>query len=130
MRRRLVARRKETARGAGAACGLDSQNPCAGSGDSGVDDLLGFVLDGFELVGASEALGVDLVDVFGAGGAGGEPAVGGGDFEAADGAWLPGASVRMAVIFSPARVSTLMSAAVSLPSLDFCSLVALASMRW
>ena len=32
---------------------------------------------------AFEAFGVDFVDVFGAGGAGGEPAIFGGDFEAA-----------------------------------------------
>ena len=39
---------------------------------------------------AEEGLGVDLVDVFGAGGAGGEPAVFRGDLEAADGGVVAG----------------------------------------
>ena len=39
---------------------------------------------------AFEGFGVDLVDVFGAGGAGGEPAVFGCDFEAADGGVVAG----------------------------------------
>ena len=47
--------------------------------DSFVDEVLGFGLDLFEVVFALEGFGVDLVDVFGAGGAGGEPAVFGGD---------------------------------------------------
>ena len=42
------------------------------------------------MVFAFEGFGVDLVDVFGAGGAGGEPAVFGGDFEAADGGVVAG----------------------------------------
>ena len=54
-------------------------------GNSGVYELLGLGLDLFQVVFALEGFGVDLVDVFGAGGAGGEPAVFGGDFEAADG---------------------------------------------
>src|SRR5438034_409211 len=48
------------------------------------DDLLGFGNDPGEVVRATEAFGVDFVDVLGAGGTGGEPAVGGGDFQAAD----------------------------------------------
>ena len=39
------------------------------------DDGLRLLLDLGEVVGADEALGVDLVDVLGARGAGGEPAV-------------------------------------------------------
>ncbi len=39
---------------------------------------------------AFEGFGVDLVDVFGAGGAGGEPAVFGCYFEAADGGFVAG----------------------------------------
>ncbi len=42
------------------------------------------------MVFAFEGFGVDFVDVFGAGGAGGEPAVFGGDFEAADGGVVAG----------------------------------------
>ena len=42
------------------------------------------------MVSAFEGFGVDLVDVFGAGGAGGEPAVFGEDFEAADGGVVTG----------------------------------------
>ena len=42
------------------------------------------------MVGAAEGFGVDFVDVFGAGGAGGEPSVLGGDFEAADGGVVAG----------------------------------------
>ena len=39
---------------------------------------------------ALEAFGVDFVDVFGAGGSGGEPSIFGGDFEAADGSVVAG----------------------------------------
>ena len=42
------------------------------------------------MVFAFEGFGVDFVDVFGAGGAGGEPAVFGGDLEAADGGVVAG----------------------------------------
>src|SRR2546425_327497 len=63
---------------------------CGLLGDGGGDEGLGFGLDLFEVVGAVEGFGVDLVDVFGAGGAGGEPAVFGGDFEAADGGLVAG----------------------------------------
>ena len=63
---------------------------CDCSGDGGGDECLGFGLDLFEVVFAFEGFGVDFVDVFGAGGAGGEPAVFGGDFEAADGGVVAG----------------------------------------
>jgi len=46
---------------------------------------LGFLQDAVQVVGALEALGVDLVDVRGAGGARGEPAGFGRDLEAAEG---------------------------------------------
>ena len=39
------------------------------------NDFLCFLYDCIEMRGTSEAFGVDLVDVFGAGRAGGEPAV-------------------------------------------------------
>src|SRR6266851_3331247 len=58
--------------------------------EGGVDELLGFGLDLFEVVFAFEGFAVDLVDVFGAGGAGGEPAILGGDFEAAYGCVVAG----------------------------------------
>src|SRR6185312_6654433 len=45
------------------------------SGDGGVDQVLGFGLDLLEVAITLKRLGVDLVDVFSAGGAGGEPAV-------------------------------------------------------
>ena len=54
------------------------------------DQRFGFGLDLFEVGFAQEAFGVDLVYVFCAGGAGGEPAVFGGDFEAADGGVVAG----------------------------------------
>ncbi len=44
------------------------------SGQSIGDDLLGFGDDGVQVVLVAEALGVDLVDVLGAGGPRGEPA--------------------------------------------------------
>ena len=43
--------------------------------DGGGYEGFGFGLDLGEVVGAVEGFGVDFVDVFGAGGAGGEPAV-------------------------------------------------------
>ena len=49
------------------------------------DDALGLLHDGLEVGGSLEALGIDFVDVFGAGGPGGEPAVGGDHLQAADG---------------------------------------------
>ena len=77
--------------GEAGGCELGSRAAVAGGlGDGGVDEGLGFGLDLFEVVGAVEGFGVDLVDVFGAGGAGGEPAVFGGDFEAADGGVVAG----------------------------------------
>src|SRR5581483_5460782 len=53
-------------------------------GDRGGDDLAGLVLDGGQVLGAAEGLGVQLVDVLGARGPGGEPARRGDDLEAAD----------------------------------------------
>ena len=53
--------------------------------ERGVDDLLGLLLDHGQVLGALEGLGVDLVDVLRARGAGGEPGVGGGHLESADG---------------------------------------------
>ncbi len=46
------------------------------------------------------------------------------------GAWLPGASVRMAVMGSPASSFAVTCEGESLASLAFWSLVAAASMRW
>ena len=52
--------------------------------------MLGFGLDLFEVRLAFEGFGVDLIDVFGAGGAGCEPAVFCCDFEAAYGGVVAG----------------------------------------
>ena len=54
------------------------------SAEGGGDDLAGVVLDPGEVLGPEERLGVDLVDVLGAGRPRREPAVLGGDLEAAD----------------------------------------------
>jgi len=66
---------------------LSWRNP---SGYGGGDQGLGFGLDLFEVGFAFEGFGVDFVDVFGAGGACGEPAVFGGYFEAAYGGFVAG----------------------------------------
>ncbi len=58
--------------------------------DGVCDEGFGFRLDGFQVVGAVEAFGVDFVDVFGAGGAGGEPAIFCGDLQPADGRVVAG----------------------------------------
>src|SRR5450631_2121601 len=58
--------------------------PASGTGDRGGDDLAGLVLDGRQVLGTAEGLGVQLVDVLGAGGAGSEPARRGDDLEPAD----------------------------------------------
>ena len=72
----------------------------------------------------AEALGIDLVDVLRAGGPGGEPAVLGDDFQAADGALLPGARVSLAMIGSPASVVSLTGSGDSFCKRAFCSGVA------
>ena len=71
--------------------GFQNTTGCQGTADSVGsqfralgDDLLGFRDDGVEVGLVAEALGVDLVDVFGAGGPGGEPAVRGDDLQPAD----------------------------------------------
>ena len=58
--------------------------PTGSAAEGGVDDLLGLGLHLGEVLGALERLGVDLVDVLGAGRAGGEPRALGGHLEAAD----------------------------------------------
>ena len=55
-----------------------------GSGDSGVDQHLSFFNQPVEVLVADEALGVDLVDVFGARWARSEPSVFGHDLQAAN----------------------------------------------
>ena len=83
------------------------------------------------MVGAVEGFGVDFVDVFGAGGAGGEPAVFGGDLEAADGGVVAGGFGEDGGDgFAGEFVFAVTCEGESLPSLAFCSLVAAASMRW
>src|SRR5260370_2722589 len=52
--------------------------------DGGGDDLARLFLNGGQVLGAAEGLGVQLVDVFGAGRAGGEPAGRGDGLGAAD----------------------------------------------
>src|SRR5207237_750072 len=56
----------------------------SGAADRGGDDLPGLVLDGREVLGAAEGFGVELVDVLGAGRAGGEPAGAGDHLEPAE----------------------------------------------
>jgi len=50
-----------------------------------IHDRLGFTDNGFQMPLIAEAFGVNLVNIFRAGGTGGEPAGGGGDFQTADG---------------------------------------------
>jgi hypothetical protein len=92
-----------------------------------MDGRLGLHLG--EVLGAAERLGVDLVDVLGARRPGREPRVLGGHLEPADRAPLPGASVSLAVIGSPASSVAVTSSGESLPSLAFCSRRGGASMR-
>ena len=66
---------------------------------------------------------------FGAGGAGGEPAVGGHDLQSADGGVVARARVSLAVIGSPASFDSLTASGDSFCSRAFCSGVAGASMR-
>ena len=76
-----------------------------------------------------EALRVDLVDVLGAGGPGGEPAVGSHYLEAADRFAVTWRRVNLAVIGSPASLSVATTSGDNFSSLIFCSGVAGASMR-
>ena len=78
---------------------------------------------------ALEALRVDLVDVFGPGGPGREPAAFRDDFQSADGSLIAGARVSLAVIGSPANPDSLTESGVSAENFRFCSGVAGASMR-
>ena len=49
-----------------------------------------FLLNLMEMLGTNEALGIHLIDLFGSGGAGGEPAVFGADFQPSDGSSVGG----------------------------------------
>ena len=71
-----------------------------------------------------ERLGVDLVDVLGAGRAGGEPAVLGDHLEAADRRAVAGRGVSVAVIGSPASSVAVTCSGESFASTAFCSRVA------
>ena len=94
------------------------------------DDTLGLGDDGIQVGLVAEALGVDLVDILGAGGTRGEPAGFGNDLEAADRRRrCAGARVSLAVIGSPARLAALTSDGSSLFNFAFCSGVAAVSIR-
>ena len=94
------------------------------------DDLLGFVDDGVEVSLVAEALGVDLVDVLGAGRPGREPAaLRRRPSSPPIAAWLAGARVSLATIGSPARSDALTAEGSSFCSRAFCSGVAGASIR-
>ena len=100
-----------------------------GSGEGVGDDVLGFVDDAFEVGFVAEAFGVDLVEIFGAGGAGGEPAGFGDDLEASDGRVVAGGIGELGGDALAGEMDSLTLAAESLLSLAFCSGVAGASMR-
>ena len=85
--------------------------------------------EGSQVILAAETLGIDLVDVFGAGRARGKPAVLGDDLDAADRRIVAGRAREHALMGSPAISVIRTCCGDRFASFRFCSALAGASMR-